>query len=117
MTWALRRLVWLAPLVFALHVVEEAPGFVAWFNGVVARDITQPRFLGVNAAALAVTVRLAALVASSPEPSSGLALAAGVGFSFWRTGCFTWSPRWRSVVTARVWSPERSSICRTACFC
>ena len=26
------RLILLAPIIFVLHVIEEAPGFVAWFN-------------------------------------------------------------------------------------
>jgi hypothetical protein len=34
------RLLLLAPLVFVLHVGEEAPGFVAWFNRLVDPDIS-----------------------------------------------------------------------------
>jgi hypothetical protein len=76
----LRRLVLLAPAVFLLHVFEEAPGFVAWFNSLVPRGITQNLFLTVNAVALTITVVLALLVAASPRPAPGLVLAAWVGF-------------------------------------
>jgi hypothetical protein len=76
----LRKLVLVAPVVFILHVLEEAPGFVAWFNGLVPRGISQSLFLTVNAVALTITVLIAILVAASPEPTSGLLLAAWVGF-------------------------------------
>jgi hypothetical protein len=76
----LRKLVLLAPFIFILHVLEEAPGFVVWFNSLVPRGISQNQFLTVNAVALAVTLGIALLVAASPDPASGLALAAWVGF-------------------------------------
>jgi hypothetical protein len=76
----LRKLVFVAPFVFVLHVLEEAPGFVEWFNSLVPRGITQDLFLSVNAGALAITVLVAVLVAASPDPVSGLVLAAWVGF-------------------------------------
>jgi hypothetical protein len=77
---ALRKLVLLAPFIFILHVLEEAPGFVAWFNSLVPRGITQSLFLTVNAVALTVTVAIALFVAASPDKVSGLVLAAWVGF-------------------------------------
>jgi len=85
---ALRRLVLLAPLVFILHVVEEAPGFVEWFNSLVPRGITQESFLTVNAAALTITVLIALVVAASPSGATGLALAAWVGFLMLANGLF-----------------------------
>ena len=83
---SLRKLVLAAPVIFAIHVAEEAPGFVAWFNGLVPRGITQETFLGVNAAAFAITVLLTALVATSADPVSGLAFAAWMGFLFLANG-------------------------------
>ena len=84
----LRRLVLLAPVVFAAHVAEEAPGFVAWFNALVPRGITQPLFLTVNAAAMAVTLAVSALVAAAAGGGSGLLLAAWVGFLMLANGLF-----------------------------
>jgi hypothetical protein len=84
----LRRLVLLAPVVFLLHVVEEAPGFVAWFNDLVPRGITQGLFLTVNAAALVITVLVVLLVAACPDPASGFVLAAWVGFLMLGNGAF-----------------------------
>ena len=83
---SLRKLVLLAPLVFIVHVVEEAPGFVAWFNSLVPRGITQRSFLTVNAAALVITVLLVVLVVASHDGVSGLLLAAWVGFLFLANG-------------------------------
>ena len=77
---ALRKLVLLAPFIFILHVIEEAPGFVEWFNSLVPRGISQNTFFAVNAVALTLTVVIALLVAASPDRASGLVLAAWVGF-------------------------------------
>jgi hypothetical protein len=84
----LRRLVLLAPLVFVLHVAEEAPGFVAWFNRLVPRGITQDLFLTVNAVALTITVLVALAVAAAPSGGTGIALAAWVGFLMLANGAF-----------------------------
>ena len=84
----LRKLVLIAPFVFILHVFEEAPGFVAWFNSLVPRGISQNLFLTVNAVALTVTVLIAILVAVSPDRASGLVLAAWVGFLMLANGVF-----------------------------
>jgi hypothetical protein len=53
----------LAPLVFLLHVMEEAPRFVAWLNSLVRQDITQQMFWRANLAGLAITVLVAAFAA------------------------------------------------------
>lgn len=82
----LRKLVLFAPLVFILHVLEELPGFVTWFNSLVPRGISQGLFLAVNAVALAVTVALVLLVAALPHSGSGFLLAAWVGFLFIANG-------------------------------
>lgn len=46
----------LAPLIFIGHFLEEAPGFVVWFNAHVERGISQPLFWRVNIAGLVITV-------------------------------------------------------------
>jgi hypothetical protein len=84
----LRKLVLAAPFVFILHVLEEAPGFVAWFNSLVPRGITQDLFLTVNAVALIITVLIALLVVAVPNAASGLILAAWVGFLMLANGLF-----------------------------
>jgi len=68
------------PRLFVVHVVEEAPGFVAWFNSLVTPGIYQPLFLSVNGVALTITLIVGFGVASAREPMSGIIGAAWVGF-------------------------------------
>jgi len=85
---SLRRLALVLPVIFLLHVLEEAPGFVEWFNSLVARGISQPLFLTVNLVAFLITVALAAMVAAAPGPGTGGALSVWVGFLMLANGLF-----------------------------
>lgn len=50
------KLLLAAPLIFAAHVLEEAPSFVTWVNSHIDRDITQSVFWAVNLAGLVITI-------------------------------------------------------------
>jgi hypothetical protein len=76
----LRTLAIALPFVFVLHVVEETPRFVAWFNSLVTPDITQSTFLSVNVAGLAITLIVAAVAAGSRNKAACLVGVAWVGF-------------------------------------
>ncbi len=76
----LRRLAIALPLVFAVHVAEEGPGFVAWFNAHVEPDITARTFWGVNATAFVITLIVAVLVAAARERALVLVASVWVGF-------------------------------------
>jgi hypothetical protein len=76
------------PVVFALHVAEEAPLFVEWFNARVTPQITQGSFVAVNAVAFLITVCLAGLLTVSRGPLEGLFGAAWVGFLMLANGLF-----------------------------
>jgi hypothetical protein len=84
----MRTLALALPVVFVLHVLEEAPGFVAWFNGLVTPRITQGTFLAVNATAFAITLAVALAIAASREPAPVLAGVAWVGFLMLANGLF-----------------------------
>lgn len=73
------RVVMLSPLVLLLHVTEEAPGFVAWFNSLVRPEITQSLFITVNVAALVLTLIVTGLLTATRE--KGAALLALAWFS------------------------------------
>jgi hypothetical protein len=75
-TLRLRVLLLAAPLIFIAHVLEEAPGFVAWFNVHVDRGITQEMFWGVNNTGLVVTLVVVALEWLTETPVSALAAMA-----------------------------------------
>src|SRR5688572_23095364 len=50
------RMLLLAPFIFVCHFLEEAPGFVDWFNSRVARGITPETFWRVNTSGLVITL-------------------------------------------------------------
>ena len=56
---SLRTLLAFAPIIFAIHFLEEAPGFVVWFNAHVDRGISDRLFWRVNLSALIITVLVA----------------------------------------------------------
>lgn len=84
----LRRLSIALPVVFVFHVLEEAPGFVSWFNSLVTPNISQRQFLSVNAAAFAITLLVALVVVTSRHPASGILGVAWVGFLMLANGLF-----------------------------
>ncbi len=62
------RLLLLAPLIFAAHVLEEAPGivspgYVPWFNSIVARPLPQTGFLRDNIQPFAIIALISLLAA------------------------------------------------------
>lgn len=78
----------LAPIVFVLHVVEEAPTFVSWFNAHVEPDITEASFLRVNGTAFVITVALAAVLAATRDSVTALLDLAWVAFLFFANAVF-----------------------------
>lgn len=84
----LRRLAFALPVIFVLHVAEEAPGFVSWFNSLVLRHISQQLFLAVNLTAFVITVLLSLFVAAAPDRSTALLAVAWVGFLMFANGLF-----------------------------
>jgi hypothetical protein len=59
------KIILLAPVLFAAHILEEAPGYVRWFNSVVAQGISEADFLPSNVVPFAITAVLAAVAAYS----------------------------------------------------
>jgi hypothetical protein len=70
----------LAPVIFAVHVAEEAPGFVEWFNSLVPRGISPSLFFSVNATAFIITLILAGLLAATCERVVATLTLAWLGF-------------------------------------
>lgn len=78
-----RRIRWtalLAPVVFSVHVAEEAPGFVEWFNSLVTPGISQSLFLSVNATAFIITIILAVMLAATQVRVVATLMLAWLGF-------------------------------------
>lgn len=70
----------MAPAIFLVHVLEEAPRFVPWFNALVADGITQELFLTVNVAGFVITVGVTALAAAGGSVATALLALAWVSF-------------------------------------
>ena len=66
----------LAPFVFILHFLEEAPGFVKWFNAHVNPGITSESFWAVNLAGLIITSVVVGIGTMAPSSPSYLLTAA-----------------------------------------
>jgi hypothetical protein len=85
----LRRLAIALPVIFILHVIEEAPAFLGWFNARVEPDITARMFWSVNATAFVITLAVAAIVAAAPrERAAAMTAVAWVGFLMLANGVF-----------------------------
>src|SRR5262249_4632680 len=78
----------LAPLVFGIHVCEEAPRFVAWFNSLVEQRISQRLFLEVNVTAFVITVILGALAAATRERPAALVMLGWLSFLMFANAIF-----------------------------
>lgn len=72
----------LAPVVFVIHVIEEAPTFVPWFNSIVEPDISQATFLTVNGVGFLITVALSGALAATRSPAIAVVDLAWLGFLF-----------------------------------
>jgi len=77
---AARRIVLLAPLVFALHVYEEYPAFIEWMNRRVSQPMSAETFALVNGAAFVITLALAVTTALAGGRALALALVAWLSF-------------------------------------
>ncbi|MDP4261745.1 MAG: HXXEE domain-containing protein [Bacteroidota bacterium] len=70
----------LAPLIFICHFIEEAPGFVSWFNHHVNSGINYRLFWSVNIFALVITIAVVVIEFISPSPFSAFLVV--LWFSF-----------------------------------
>ena len=82
------RFILLAPLVFILHVAEEAPGFVSWVNTLIYRDITLSLFLSVNLTGFVIVSGLCMLTAVTKEKVITLITLAWLGFMMFANALF-----------------------------
>jgi hypothetical protein len=82
------RAILLAPAIFALHFLEEAPRFVSWFNSLVQQGISQPLFLRVNAVCLLLTVALATVASVNQSRGALLFALAWLGFLMFANAIF-----------------------------
>lgn len=75
-----RSLLLAAPVIFVAHVLEEAPGFVAWVNAHIDRDITPSTFWTVNFTGLLITLAVVLFEWVSAAKLSAIAAVTWLGF-------------------------------------
>jgi hypothetical protein len=75
-----RTLVAFAPLVFAAHFAEEAPGLVEWFNSQVAGGMTRESFWQINIGVLVITIIVALIVWQNDSAASVIAAVLWLSF-------------------------------------
>ncbi len=75
-------LIWVAPVLFVLHVIEEQVfGFVPWANGILVDSITQQQFLLVNTSGFVIFALIALAVGSSRNGASVLLAVCWLSFT------------------------------------
>ncbi|HYK87558.1 MAG TPA: HXXEE domain-containing protein [Acidobacteriota bacterium] len=82
----LRQAVWLFPIAYALHILEEAPQFPSWAQRYASQAFTPRDFLTINSVGIALAVLYALLISRYPRKWSvilffSLGLAPGMFFN------------------------------------
>ena len=74
------KILYLAPLFLLVHIAEEAPGLVSWFNSRTQSEISMSEFIALNTIGFLVTTALA--IPSIRSNSNALALGLIAWLSF-----------------------------------
>lgn len=82
------RIILLAPFVFVAHFLEEAPGFVPWFNAHVTPGITEPLFWSVNLTGLGITAAVVTIERAAPSRASAVIVVSWLSFLMLANGLF-----------------------------
>lgn len=80
--------IFLAPIIFVCHFLEELPTFVPWVNAHIARGITSGMFWRVNLTGLAITLIVVAVASVSRSGASQALVIAWFGFLMFANAIF-----------------------------
>ena len=84
-----RLLILLAPLIYAAHIAEEAPGYMRWVNSVVDRPFPdQGHFFAGNLPSIGVTAAIAMLAAVTLNRGALLAMLAWLSYFMFANAIF-----------------------------
>lgn len=85
----MRRLILLAPFIYAAHIAEEAPGYIRWLNSVVDRGVAdRGHFFADNWPSMMITALIAAIAAATLHRAALLAMLAWLAYFFFANGLF-----------------------------
>lgn len=100
-SWGLRLLILLAPVIYAAHILEEAPGYVRWFNSVVHQNAPDNgHFFAGNYPSIAITAIVAIAAAATLNRGALLAMLAWLSYFMFANAIYH--------VTATLWLREYS---------
>lgn len=131
--FSFRRLIWLMPAVFAVHIVEEyGAGFPGWVSAMFGQPMTPDTFLLNNAAFMVILLGLTAWASARPSALSAfLLLCWASGNLFWNfvfhlattaifdrfsPGLITATLLYLPVSVAVAWSALAQRVLPTAAF-
>jgi uncharacterized protein with HXXEE motif len=84
-----RMLILLAPLIYAAHILEEAPGYIRWVNSVVDHGYPdQGHFFAGNLPSIAITALIAAIAAITLNRGALLAMLAWLSYFMFANAIF-----------------------------
>jgi hypothetical protein len=84
-----RALILLAPLIYAAHIREEAPGYILWLNSVTnSRIVNDGHFFAGNLPSIAITALIAVIAAVTLNRGALLAMLAWLSYFVFANGIF-----------------------------
>jgi hypothetical protein len=84
-----RLLILLAPLIYAAHILEEAPGYMRWVNGIVDHPFPdQGHFFAGNLPSIAMTALIAVVAAITLNRGVLLVMLAWLSYFMFANGIF-----------------------------
>jgi hypothetical protein len=78
----------LAAVFYVAHILEEAPGYIRWFNTLVAPPMPEGNLLQLNAPSLAVTTVLAIIASTTLRRGALLVLFAWLSYFMFANALF-----------------------------
>ena len=84
-----RLLILLAPLIYMAHILEEAPGYIAWLNSVVDHGVPdQGHFFAGNLPSITITALIAVIAALRLNRSALLVMLAWLSYFMFANAIF-----------------------------
>ena len=84
-----RVLILLAPLIYAAHILEEAPGYIRWVNSVVDHGYADHgHFFAGNLPSITITALIAVIAAATLDRGALLAMLAWLSYFMFANAIF-----------------------------
>jgi hypothetical protein len=106
-----RLLILLAPLIYAAHILEEAPGYIRWVNSVVDHGYPdQGHFFTGNLPSIVITALIAVIAAVTLNRGALLAMLAWLSYFMFANAIF------HIVATVVLWRYSPGTITAAALY-